>query len=145
MDRLTFEGDFCTIAMCQGEYRMTSECADGPCSQRKVWERLKAYEDTGLEPEEIEKAMEDCADTVAKNQFAISDINEMGGVDHLRELIQAEKDGRLVVHGRWVIVDDGVMIGDGKHMECSVCHTWKKDRIKTDYCPNCGARMDLEV
>ena len=50
-----------------------------------------------MEPEEIEKAMEDCADTVAKNQFAISDINEMGGVDHLRELIQAEKDGRLVV------------------------------------------------
>lgn len=50
-----------------------------------------------------------------------------------------------VVHGRWVIVDDGVMIGDGKHMECSVCHTWNKDRIKTDYCPNCGAKMDLEV
>lgn len=50
-----------------------------------------------------------------------------------------------VRHGRWVIVDDGVMIGDGKHMECSKCHTWKKDRIKTGYCPNCGARMDLEV
>lgn len=30
---------------------------DGSCSQREVWERLKAYEDTGLEPEEIEKAM----------------------------------------------------------------------------------------
>lgn len=50
-----------------------------------------------------------------------------------------------VVRGRWVMVDDGVMIGDGKHMECSVCHTWQKDRIKTNYCPNCGARMDLEV
>lgn len=50
-----------------------------------------------------------------------------------------------VRHGRWVIVDDGVMIGDGKHMECGVCHTWSKDRIKTNYCPNCGARMDLEV
>lgn len=50
-----------------------------------------------------------------------------------------------VVHGRWVIVDDGVMIGDGKHMECSFCHTWQKDRIKTNYCHNCGTRMDLEV
>lgn len=49
-----------------------------------------------------------------------------------------------VVHGRWVIVDDGVMIGDGKHMECSVCHTWNKDRIKADYCQNCGARMEGE-
>lgn len=63
----------------------------------KIINRLGSYEDTGLEPEEIEKAMEDCADTVAKNQFAISDINEMGGVDRLRELIQAERDGRLVV------------------------------------------------
>lgn len=93
MDRLTFDGNFCDIAMCREQ-----KCPyDGSCSQREVWERLKAYEDTGLEPEEIEKAMEDCADTVAKNQFAISDINEMCGVDHLRELIQAEKDWRLVV------------------------------------------------
>lgn len=62
------------------------------------------------------------------------------------ELIRniAVADVSPVVHGRWVIVDDGVMIGDGKHLECSVCHTWKKDRIKTDYCPNCGARMDIE-
>lgn len=50
-----------------------------------------------------------------------------------------------VRHGRWVMVDDGVMIGDGKHMECSECHIWKIDRIKTDYCPNCGARMDMEL
>lgn len=130
--------------VCSGSCANDDEMCGGCPWLEKIINRLGSYEDTGLEPEEIEKAMEDCADTVAKNQFAISDINEMGGVDHLRELIQAEKDGRLVVHGRWVIVDDGVMIGDGKHMECSVCHTWKKDRIKTDYCPNCGARMDLE-
>lgn len=45
MERLTFEGNFCEISRCEGEYRMTSECADGACSQRKVWERLKEYED----------------------------------------------------------------------------------------------------
>ena len=45
MKRLTFEGNFCDICMCQGQYRMTSECADGDCSQKKVWERLKKYED----------------------------------------------------------------------------------------------------
>ena len=44
MDRLTFEGDFCDIAMC-GEVRGGSFCEDGACSQRKVWERLKHYED----------------------------------------------------------------------------------------------------
>jgi len=53
MERITFEGNFCDIAMCNGEYRMTTACADGPCSQRQVWERLKQYEDSGLTPEEV--------------------------------------------------------------------------------------------
>lgn len=52
MDRLTFEGNFCDIAMCR-ETPGGSFCEDGYCSQRKCWERLKQYEDTGLEPEEI--------------------------------------------------------------------------------------------
>lgn len=34
-----------------------SFCEDGYCSQRKVWERLKAYEDTGLEPETIKEIL----------------------------------------------------------------------------------------
>ena len=45
MERLTFEGNFCEISQCAGEYRMTSECEDGACDARKVWERLKEYED----------------------------------------------------------------------------------------------------
>lgn len=44
MGRLTFEGDFCDIAMCS-ETRGGRFCKDGVCSQRKVWERLKYYED----------------------------------------------------------------------------------------------------
>lgn len=44
MERLTFEGDFCDIAMCL-ETRGGSFCEDGACSQRRVWERLKHYED----------------------------------------------------------------------------------------------------
>lgn len=44
MDRLTFEGNFCDIAMCK-EVRYGSFCEGGACSQRKVWERLKHYED----------------------------------------------------------------------------------------------------
>ena len=52
MKRLTFEGDFCDIALCR-EVRGGSYCEDGCCSQRRVWERLKAYEDTGMEPEKI--------------------------------------------------------------------------------------------
>lgn len=43
MKRLTFEGNFCDIAMCDEE-RGGSFCEDGDCSQRKTWERLKAIE-----------------------------------------------------------------------------------------------------
>ena len=56
MDRLTFEGNFCDIAMCR-ETPGGSFCEDGYCSQRKVWERLKAYEDIGLDPEEIKEIL----------------------------------------------------------------------------------------
>lgn len=54
MKRLTFEGNFCDIAMCNGEYRMTTACADGPCSQRQVWERLKMYEDREEQQKDLE-------------------------------------------------------------------------------------------
>lgn len=43
-DRITFEGNFCEIALCQ-ETPGGSFCEDGTCSQRRVWERLKEYED----------------------------------------------------------------------------------------------------
>ena len=57
MPRLTFEGNFCDIAMCR-----ENPCPyNGMCSQRQTWERLKEYEDTGLEPEEIKGFAEDVA------------------------------------------------------------------------------------
>lgn len=69
MDRLTFEGDFCTIAMCR-----ENPCPyDNSCTQREVWERLRAYEDTGLEPEEVAALREqesNCPEIEAvKNQW----------------------------------------------------------------------------
>ena len=44
MKRLTFDGNFCDIAMCQ-ETPGSLFCEDGYCTQRKVWDRLKQYED----------------------------------------------------------------------------------------------------
>jgi hypothetical protein len=44
MGRLTFDGLFCDIAMCK-ETPGGTFCENGSCSQRKVWERLKEYED----------------------------------------------------------------------------------------------------
>ena len=41
MPRLTFEGNFCDIAVCR-----ENPCPyNGMCSQRQTWERLKKYED----------------------------------------------------------------------------------------------------
>lgn len=48
MKRLTFEGNFCDIAQCQN-VSGGSFCEDGCCSQKKIWERLKKYEDAEAE------------------------------------------------------------------------------------------------
>ena len=86
MDRLTFEGDFCDIAQCR-----ELPCPyNGACSQRKVWERLKAYENIGLEPDEVTALQKDWSDLCTV-------IGECGGIDRLRELAEADKDGRVVV------------------------------------------------
>lgn len=89
MERMTFEGNFCDIAQCR-----EIPCPyNGACSQRKVWERLKAYEDTGLEPESVE------ALKLSMMGKAISEITEFDGlpIDRLRELAEADKDGRVVM------------------------------------------------
>lgn len=85
MERLTFEGNFCDIAQCR-----EIPCPyNGACSQRKVWERLKAYEDPGLEPEEIDM------DHEAAEQLRC--LCRDCDLDRLEELAEADKDGRLVV------------------------------------------------
>lgn len=89
MERLTFEGNFCDIAQCR-----ELPCPyNGACSARKVWERLAAYEDTGLEPEEVSDAV------VGSKLLAKSQLVSAFGVaaERLRELAEADKDGRLVV------------------------------------------------
>lgn len=55
--------------------------------------RLAAYENTGLEPEEISKIRED-----VENGYLKSTARRYGvSVDRLRELAEADRDGRCVV------------------------------------------------
>ena len=75
MDRLTFEGRFCDIAQCT-ETPGGSFCEDGYCSQRKAWERLKQYEDTGYTPEEIAKLQ---GDLVQRNAELLKTREELKG------------------------------------------------------------------
>lgn len=91
MERLTFEGNFCDIAQCR-----ELPCPyNGACSQRKVWERLKAYEDSGLDPEEV--LPKDKADEIALKLMRLADFESLCSYDRLRELAEADKDERAVM------------------------------------------------
>lgn len=84
MERLTyFDGGKWRLKIGDTEY--SGEAVD----------RLVAYEDTGLEPEEIFSAVD-----MAKIACALHELNaykELGSIDCLRKLAQADREGRCVV------------------------------------------------
>ena len=83
MERLTFEGNFCDIAQCR-----ELPCKyDGNCTQKEVWERLKAYEDSRLSPQACAEARE-IEETLSGCGYSIS---------RMVELMKADKEGRVVV------------------------------------------------
>ena len=99
MKRLTFEGNYCDISQCR-----ELPCKyDGGCAQKEVWERLKAYEDSGLSQQACVEARE-IEGTLSSYDYSIS---------RMVELMKADKDGRVVVlpckvgDTVWRIVRDG--------------------------------------
>lgn len=90
MKRLTFEGNFCEIARCE-EVKCPYDTA---CSQKQVWERLKAYEDTGMTPKEV-TALGELFDYALKESTTLTE--QLTLLKHIRELAEADKDGRVVV------------------------------------------------
>ena len=89
MERLTFDGNFCEIARCK-----EVKCPyDTDCRQKQVWERLKQYEDTGLEPEAVETVK---LALCAKHMVDLETLNNTP-ISRLVELAEADKDGRVVV------------------------------------------------
>ena len=84
MERLTFEGNFCKIARCK-EVKCPYDTA---CSQKQVWERLKAYEDTGLSPEKVSWMKE-----VVEAAFD----NDTSRIERAHSLHVADKEGRVTI------------------------------------------------
>ena len=84
MERLTFEGNFCEIARCK-----EVKCPyDTDCSQKQVWERLKAYEDTGLSHEKVSWMKE-----VVEAAFD----NDTSRIERAPSLHVADKEGRVTI------------------------------------------------
>lgn len=82
MERLTFEGNICDIAQCR-----ELPCKyGGNCSQKQVWERLKAYEDAGLSPQACADARE-IEEALSNYDYSIS---------RMVELMKADVEGRVV-------------------------------------------------
>ncbi len=65
-------------------------------SMRAVVALLAAYEDTGLEPEEIEQLKGEAFGLKVDKQ-ELEQYRALASVDRLRELAQADKEGRCVV------------------------------------------------
>ena len=122
MERLTFDGNFCDIAQCR-----ELPCQHGGnCSQKQVWERLKAYEDTGLTPGEVHSMS-------GEWRTMMSVLNSIGGgYDRLRELAEADKDGRLVVlpftSGRTLLCKENI----------DSLRLMKDVDLAIRYCSSCG-------
>lgn len=57
--------------------------------------RLAAYEDSGCEPEEV--LPKDKADEIAMKLLRLADLENLCSYDRLRELAEADKDGRVAV------------------------------------------------
>ena len=69
-------------------------CTNG-CIVPKLYARLAAYEDTGLTPEEV--LPKDKAEEIALKLMRLADLESLCSYDRLRELAEADKDGRVVV------------------------------------------------
>ena len=70
------------------------DCTALYCRNR-LKERLAAYEDTGLTPEEV--LPKEKADEIALKLMRLADLESICSYTRLRELAEADRDGRLVV------------------------------------------------
>lgn len=103
---------------CSGNCNVDMDCIDCPSFDRLV-ERLAAYEDTGLEPEEVSALVKDWSDRCTI-------VGECGGIDRMRELAEADKDGRVVVLPARPVLTQSIgsmlyIIEDGEIVEDSLC------------------------
>lgn len=159
MERLTMWHDG-NHAICADEDCTSDGCpfADAPCEHvQEVIDLLAAYEDTGLEPDGIDEALNEAHDlgyqaclnykgSTWSEAAELQAYRALGTVEELAALVKAQDEGRVVAHGRWSQQDTishnaGYGVRHYYHAECPVAPCRLFDAAD-DYCPSCGARMD---
>lgn len=84
---------------------------------------------------------------------AHADVDDVHGCGLLEDVIcevdaQTAADVAPVVHARWISWEEaGNFVPSPDRHECSVCHDAAQVLVNgfellSDYCPNCGAKMD---
>ena len=122
----------CFKAPCYGDGCKINDCL----FETAVCDRLAAYEDTGLTPEEVSALVKDWSDIHTI-------VGECGGLDRVKKL--AEADVVPVRHGRWIIGtgENGLQTG---YRKCSRCGEIVKYGYSLygvlNFCNYCGAKMD---
>ena len=132
MGRLTyFDGGKWRLKIGDTEY--SGEAAD----------RLAAYEETGLEPEEV--LPKEYAGEIMKSMILLKEYQKLGPIDRLRELKQADDEGRCVVLD---MPRKPLVWGDDDQDTC-LCPDCGKDLMGIPYgermvlqCPECGQYLD---
>ena len=106
-------------------FACNGDCSRGCTWEEAAWSRLAAYEDTGLTPEEVTALQKDWSDLCTV-------IGECGGIDRLRELEEADKEGRVVVlpftSGRTLLCEENI---DSPRL-------MKDVELAIRYCSSCG-------
>ena len=97
-----------------GHYLVCSEM----CEREDCTAECGHYEDTGLTPEEV--LLKDKADEIALKLMRLADLESFCSYTRLRELAEANKDGRLVVLPYCKLGDTVYWLHDKKITECRV-------------------------
>lgn len=94
-----------------------------------------AHENTGMTPDEIVKmglAWADSNRYSGQLELKLKAYQELGPIDHLHELVQAEQDGRLVVLP-CKVGDTVYVIGECRAVECLVNEAYLDDKKGIEY------------
>lgn len=122
MKKLTNEDDICLN--CEG-----SSYCDSDCDYKRIYEKLKQYEDLGFSPEEIAYMAKFFKERTSAEYIA----NDMRIV---AKILEAERKEAHWIEYKHAEECNGLLISI---YECSNCNAWKREA--SDYCPDCGCKM----